>query len=43
MISPAEFCGLSKILDQARDEPIVIVRDGKPVGLLRSWPEIDDS
>lgn len=34
---------LSRILDQAGDEPIVIVRDGKPVGVLRAWPEIDDS
>ena len=34
---------LPKILDQAGDESIVILRDGKPVGVLRSWPEIDDS
>ena len=34
---------LSKILDQAGDEAIVIVRDGKPVGILRAWPEIGDS
>jgi antitoxin (DNA-binding transcriptional repressor) of toxin-antitoxin stability system len=34
---------LSRILDQAGDEPIVIARDGKPVGILRAWPEIDES
>ena len=34
---------LTRILDEAGDEPIVIVRDGKPVGILRAWPEIDES
>ena len=34
---------LTEILDQGGDESIVIVRDGKPVGILRAWPDIDDS
>ena len=34
---------LPEILDRPGNEPIVIIRDGKPVGILRAWPDIDDS
>lgn len=34
---------LSEVLDRAGDEPVVITRGGKPVGILRAWPDIDDS
>ena len=32
---------LSELLDQAGDEPIVILLDGKPLGVLSAWPELD--
>ena len=32
---------LSELLDQAGDEPIIILRDGKPAGVLSAWPALD--
>lgn len=32
---------LSELLDQAADEPVLILREGKPVGVLSAWPELD--
>jgi PHD/YefM family antitoxin component YafN of YafNO toxin-antitoxin module len=32
---------LTELLEQAGDEAVVILRDGKPVGVLCAWPDLD--
>ena len=32
---------LSELLKEAGEEAIVILKDGKPVGVLSVWPELD--
>lgn len=32
---------LSQLLAEAENEAIVILKEGKPVGLLSAWPDLD--
>ena len=33
---------LNELLRQAEQEVIVILREGKPVGVLSAWPDLDE-